>query len=195
MPTREDILFGAAALRRRWLDQRDLHKAVRVVETEEKQGKRRTLGDVLVERGFLIPSLERELLAQLKLRPYRCAACGSESYGPAEAETAACGVCGGGMTRRRKSPAERSPDVPETDADLTAAEVGQPDDLPPTEVDADSLRLRVHAPPSDANRGFVYPLSESPGLSGWLIWWVVAAVIAALGAGFGLGYWVGVLGR
>ena len=198
MPTREDILFGAAALRRHWLDQRDLHKAVRVVETEEKAGKRRTLGDVLIERGFLIPSLERELLHQLELRSFHCPACGSEHYGPADAETTACALCGGGMTRRRKARAERSSDVPATDSDLEAVETSAEPEaagFPSTEIDAEGIRIRKGRPPGPGSRGFVYPLDEPKPRSLGLIWWILGALIVALGLGVGLGYWFGVMGR
>ena len=80
MPTREDVLFGGALLKRRWLGQRALHQAMRDLERLDKTGRARALGEVLIESERIDRDQADEVQQELSLLLLRCAACGSEAY-------------------------------------------------------------------------------------------------------------------
>jgi len=198
MPTREDILFGACALRRHWLNQRDLHKAIRRLEREEKEGRRRTLGETLMEQGRLTPKREGEMLLELGLEALFCAQCGSQQYGPiGGAGKVECAVCGEKMSQVETFPFASAKAL-SADENPEPAD-GDSADPPSTRVDTEGVPVRPGAgdEPSTGDRGFVYSEAalESGGHAGRALWWVVAAALVALAVGGALGYWLAARGE
>ncbi len=131
MPTREDMQFAAHALRERSVSQTQVHRAVRCLDTYEKQGAPRTMAGVMTAKGYLSHGEAARFLGVLDLAVQKCEQCLAERYcGRGDSESILnCDVCAG----QAEKPLARDADgIPET-------AVAMPAYMPDPEPERDPL--------------------------------------------------------
>lgn len=97
MPTREDMAFAAAVLRRRLASQTQVHRAGRMVDEAARGGSPRMLSEVMLALGHVRSADVEALLEDLGLRVFACPACGAQRYVPRTKppEGVTCPLCAG----------------------------------------------------------------------------------------------------
>jgi len=105
----EDDLLGKLALREGWISAEELSRCRR----EEAPGAvARTLGEILISRGALLPAQVKELLGRLTRRAMSCRAC-KASYSIlsiAESKFVACPRCGKPLAEGQLASSTSAPD-------------------------------------------------------------------------------------
>jgi len=110
---RESILFGKLAVRERLLTSQQVNACL---SRQAAEGERRSLGEIMVDGGFLTSQQVRDLLAKQQKRIMSCSVCSLSftvftiSHGK---KSVACPRCKGALSERRQSESTA------TDADLS----------------------------------------------------------------------------
>ena len=92
----EEVIFGKILVKKGFCSKKDLHLALREQATQKERGVSRRLGEILVERGLLLPSQVEEALAIQKKKILACDQCLSQ-FNVAnfqEGEKIKCSKCG-----------------------------------------------------------------------------------------------------
>ena len=123
MPTREDIQFSAAALRRRIVSQHQVHKAMRQVEKGERQAVHRAISDVMAARGYLLPEDRDTILGELGFEIVQCHECESSRLAAAKERGTPCPFCREAERARTPPAGERAKGKPEDEEPLVGQEI------------------------------------------------------------------------